>query len=310
MKCRAFLFLCLVSGLSPVKPQEAPPPADASYLVPQTVFVGDPGRLVLPLSPLFGGVKAEVLDDPEALPRLGELTLTRVELETRGELPRLLVDFTAFVPGSIELPPIEIASLSFKGLRVNIASILEAEGNSRVLSGPAAPLAAPGTGLLLYGAIFGLILFGILLTAGGIRGIPGFARWLKASRRRRLIRSMTRVLRQLRNRVIKGPPGGEGEALARFSAEFRVFLGLFLGMNCRAMTAGEFRPLLAQDLGNPLSGLFLCDLLRRCDALRFGGGAVESGEALAVFDTARVFTDALERADKAGPGKDGRGGGT
>jgi hypothetical protein len=241
-----------------------------------------------------------VLEDPALLPQLRDLTITRVELETREETPRLLVDFVAFVPGTIELPPLEIASLRFEGLRVHIASILEAEGNSRVLSGPAAALAAPGTAALIYGAVFGFLAAALLLVYGGIRGIPGLKRRLRLFRRRRVIRSMDRVLRQLRNRLLKAPPGGEEEVLTRLSGEFRVFLGFFLGMNCRSMTAGEFRSLLPGEPGSPLSGLFLCDLLRRCDAQRFSGEAPSPEAAISLLDGAGAFTAALDRAERAG----------
>jgi hypothetical protein len=292
----------LTAGLTrpPAAAQEAPPGEDASYLIPQTVFVGDPGQLALPLNPLLKGITGTALEDPAALPRLRNLTITRVELETREETPRLLVDFIAFVPGTIELPPLEIASLRFEGLRVHIASILEAEGNSRVLSEPAASLAAPGTATLIYGAVLGFLLATLLLVFGCIRGIPGLKRWLRIFRRRRVIRSMDRVLRQMRSRLLKDPPGGEEDVLTQLSGEFRIFLGFFLGMNCRSMTAGEFRDLLPGEPGSPLSGLFLCDLFRRCDALRFSGEPLSPGAALSLLDEAGTFTGALDQAERAG----------
>jgi hypothetical protein len=299
---RLLLPLWLIAAALAAGAQEGRPQGDGSYLIPQTVFVGDKGRLALPVSPILAGARRAVVERPEALPQLRDLRITRVELENRGEGPRLLVDFTAFVPGIIELPPIEIASLSFTGLKVTVASILEAEGDSRVLSAPEPPLAVPGAAALIYGTVLALILLCILLALGGFRGLPALRRRLRGFRRRRLIRSMGRIIRQMRNRLGKGPPGGEGEVLSRLSGELRVFLGFFLGMNCRAMVPGEFRALLPGGQGSPLSGLFLGDLFQRCDTLRFSGGEIPAEEALSVLEEAGAFTEALDRAERAGEG--------
>jgi hypothetical protein len=171
---RRFLLLLLILPGFPVLPQESASGDKAPYLIPQTIFVGDKGRLVVPLEP---GTVAVGFEGADAnLPRTPDLLISRAELVRRGAAVLLLVDFQAFAPGRIELPPIEIAlkengaSHTFTGLEVTVSSILEMEQRGMVLSGPAEPLAAPGTAAMIYGTILGIILLLLALTLGAFRG--------------------------------------------------------------------------------------------------------------------------------------------
>jgi hypothetical protein len=285
--------------------------AGRAYMIPQTIFVGDPGRLALPLENGFPGAENTVLDDTERLPSVPGIVISRVALENRGE-PRLLVDFTAFRPGVIDLPPIEIASYTFSGLRVTVASILEAEGNALVLSGPAPPLTVPGTMGMIYGTVLGAALLAAGLVLLALKGGPAFRRWRERFRRRSLIRSMGRVLRYLRNILDKEGAGKAPEALDKLSTEFKTFLGFFTGMNCRAMAGEEF--LFLPSLTPEPSGPFLRDFFRRCDALRFSGAEVECRDVTEMIDLAGDFIgrvekhkEAAEAGERALPaGRDGR----
>jgi hypothetical protein len=84
------------------------------------------------------------------------------------------------------------------------------------------------------------------------------------------------------------------------AGEFRIFLSLFTGENCRAMTAGEFSrssPLGEWGAGDsPLGADFLGAFFRRCDNLRFSGAGISSGELLDILGNLRLFIEALNAA--------------
>jgi hypothetical protein len=299
---RDFLFwLCLAGLVCSGGAQEG---NAGSYLLPQIVFVGDQGRLVYPLAsdfpagPLLSG-DSIVLDMPEQLPQSPGVVISRVELEVReGHGARLLVDFKAYVPGRVELPPIKIGPHTFTGLEFTVTSILR---SGMTLSGPADPLAVPGTLALIYGAVLGIITLILLAAAAGVWGRRRFRDVLERSRRRRLIRAMGRNLKRLRTALTKGASGDE-EILSFFSAEFRKFLGFFAEKDCRAMAPSEFLSLFPQETQETalFSGRFLCDLFRRCDILRFSGNRIDRGDVIDLVETAGSFVDALGRSEKEG----------
>ncbi|MDR3131028.1 MAG: hypothetical protein LBU18_05720 [Treponema sp.] len=297
----AFLLFCLIALAVYCDAQDD----YSAYLIPQTVFVGDQARLAIPLDAAFAGaVGRAILDNPEELPSTPGLIVSKIELENRGGSWQLLIDFTAFIPGVIELPPIKIASLTFTGLTVTVTSILETEGNVSALSEPAPPLTVPGTLGMIYGVILGIAAsiagFALLFLKGG----PMFRNWREEFRRRRLIWSMGRVLRRLRNFISQGDSGEASKVLDRLSTDFRGFLGSFTGMNCLAMTGEEF--LFLPSLTAEPSGPFLRDFFRRCDILRFSGTAVESQDASEMLDKAADFIGRIEKqkgtADAGEPG--------
>jgi hypothetical protein len=263
------------------------------YTIPQTIFVGDKARLALPLGSAFAGTDPEVIRGP-LLPRSGDLAITRVELEKRGAAAMLLVDFQAYLPGRISLPPIEIASHTFAGLEVTISSILSVERQGMILSAPAEPLAAPGTAALIYGAILGIILLFLALALGGVWGRTRLRSFAERLKRQRVIRAMGRTLKRLR----AASPGGDLAIPETLSRDFRVFLGILTGINCRAMVPGEF---LALDSLAPGAGLrpeTVADLFRRCDTLRFSGEGMEREAVFALLDDFKSLTGLLAAAEK------------
>jgi hypothetical protein len=294
---------------------------DRPYLIPQTVYVGDRATLVLPLPHLHaqeGGAKDGTFSlDPKLfpVPASASLVLHRLTLERRAAGSRLLVEFTAYAPGVLELPPVEIGGERFTGLSVEISSLISSDGvgsdgAGSVLSPPAPPLAVPGASLLLYGTMGALALIFALLLWGTLWGRGRLAAWFVVWKRRRLIISMRIIEKRLRKRMLKDE--GRQEALALLSSEFRAFLSLFTGENCRAMTAlelGCLPPLLpgeAETGAVPQSrrgssaqapgGEFLGPFFRRCDELRFSGAEVAADDVLASLDNLRNFLDALDRA--------------
>ena len=152
------LFLFFSPLLSQAQTRPGPP-----FLVPQTIFVGDPGRLVVPLGRLYSGLSPFVVEAPNKLPETSELLIRRIELERRGEFTRLLIDFVPYAPGTLSLPALEILvpggdpePLLFTDLEVQVASILDP--SQMTLSEPVSPMAVPGTSFLIYGTIV-LLLF-------------------------------------------------------------------------------------------------------------------------------------------------------
>ncbi|MDR3122596.1 MAG: hypothetical protein LBU16_02305 [Treponema sp.] len=289
---KRFLCALLVLPLFPLFPQTVPGAAEP-YTIPQTIFVGDQGRLALPLGSAFAGLEATVIQGL-LLPQSRDLTINRVELEKRGAAAMLLVDFQAYAPGTIALPPIEIASHTFAGLEVTISSILSMEQQGMVLSGPAEPLAAPGTAALIYGASLGILLLLLALTLGSMWGRTGLRDFAERLRRRRVIRAMGRTLKRLR----AAPPGGDRAILETLSRDFRVFLGTLTGINCRAMVPSEF---LALDSLGPIAALRLeavADLFRRCDALRFSGEGIEREAVFALLDEFKTLAGLLDAAER------------
>lgn len=269
-------------------------PQEPAFLIPQTVFVGDRARLVLPLGPGFAAARAFVIT--EGLPGSEELILHRVELENRGGNPRLFIDFTAFAPGDLPIPRLKLPVSLPEGLTIPIASILE--GGSLVLAPPAPPLAVPGTSLIIYGAAS--LLFIAPLALAGLR-LRVWKSWGAKLRRRRLIRRMKKTLKIMRLGAGTREKSPE-DALTGVTRGFRAFLGALTGMRCQAMSAGEFAampPLLENEntLTAPLSGAFLRALFRRCDDLRFRGSAIEPEELRGVFDEIETFIDALRAAE-------------
>jgi hypothetical protein len=274
-----------------------------SYLVPQTVYVGDRATLVVLLeNPPESG--AALTGKPPAVP---DMVIHRVELERRGENGRLLIDFTAYAPGMRELPPFEIGGILFSGLRFEIASILGTDETARVLSRPALSLAVPGTGILVYGAVSGIILAVLVFLWALVFGPRRFESWRRRRKRKRLIASLAGMERRMRKKVIRENRAAKnfGDLLNVLAAEFRIFLALFTGENCKAMTAGELSRLAVPEPaeGDDFSrtGAFLGGFFRRCDDLRFSGAETPKNEFLAILGELKNFIDALNRAERTRP---------
>ncbi|MDL2229029.1 hypothetical protein LJC14_02145 [Treponema sp. OttesenSCG-928-L16] len=282
---------------------------DASYLIPQTVFVGDEGRLVLPLGSAYRGLDPMVLNVPELLPRTRDILIRRIELENKGGASRLFVDFQAYAPGRLELPLIEIGSFEFAGLSVFISSVLAMEEGSPVLSNTALPLAVPGTAAVVYGTIVALILFTAAAVLAGLRGIPGFRTLRERNRRRRVIRYIRRFLLRMKNRVSKDPGNSAllAESLSLVNGQFRDFLSFFSGAPCNTFVPGEFLSLnivsggtdMMDETSPPLSPGFLRALFLRWDELRFSGIDPQGDAVLAALGEALSFVNSFDAAERA-----------
>ena len=325
----ALFFLApSVQAQNPSSSQAGASRSEAPYLLPQTIFVGDPGRLVVPLGQAFLGLNPFVIDpfvlDPFVLETFGmlnespDLVIRKIELERRGGSSRLLIDFIPYAPGLLSLPTLDFYSLapnlagaekeevkipSLTGLRVQVASILNP--SQMTLSDPAPPLAAPGTSFLIYG-FFILVLAVLFLGIGlSLWGRRHFSELWERFRRRRLVRLMAKFLRRLRQESNFEKDGNAGFYLSILSGEFREFLSLFTGVNCYSFSAEEFLEIslgYEENTVSPmLNAAFLCGLFRSWDTLRFSGRLVEMSDLLHALSETDRFITALDKAEREKP---------
>jgi hypothetical protein len=275
-----------------------------SYLIPQTVYVGDRATLAV----LLDRRPENELVVTGVPPSLPDLVIHRIALERRGESGRLLIDFTAYAPGRLDLPPFEIGGITVRDLHIEIASILGADEAAPALSAPAPPLAVPGTGVLMYGTLSIMVLILLVFLWALAFGPRRFAGWIKKWKRRRLIASLAAMERRLRRKLNReGPEVKNFEGFVNvLTSEFRIFLALFTGEPCRAMTAGELSRL--SSLGDQaagdglfLTGAFLGGFFRRCDDLRFSGAEAPKNDLEDLLGELRGFIIALNRAERTRP---------
>jgi len=286
-----FLALILLAGSQAIAAQESP------YTVPAAVFVGDRAILVVPVES-FPGQGGQEVPNPALFGR-PDLDIHRIVLERRAAGARLVIEFTAFVPGPVRFPVIEIAGVRFPDLSVQIASIL-GPSELPILAPPEPPLAVPGTAFLVYGTMAGLILFLLLLFLALSGGRTRFSAWLAHLRRRRRLAAMLAAERRLRKGFSKGIL--PRELLDGLSREFRNFLSGLSGEDCLAMTAAELGRLAFPEspTDNP-EAPFLGTFFARCDRLRFGRDQARQEEVAALLDELRAFLVELQNPPKPKP---------
>jgi hypothetical protein len=267
------------------------------YLIPQTVYVGDRATLVVPLG---DGVQwsAGITEYSGGLPRQEDIVIHSVKIERRSAEVYVLIEFTSYKPGPVIFPPLSLGpEVELNELTVEIASILSSGGTSMVLSSPASPVAVPGTSVLIYGASAFLFFLIVCLLAVRLWGRNVFRAWLLKRKKLALVYSLANLERHIRREL--GREGYYNNFLHQISLEFRSFLTLFTGSNCRSMTAGELRllpPLLETARTEPaLTGEYIGDLLGVWDNLRFSGGAVSKGAMTDILDKVKTFTITLEK---------------
>jgi len=269
-----------------------------AYLIPRQIFVGDRAILVLPLSGVAEKTGDIILTSDNSylngnnFPLHSDIDFHRIILERRANGSRLLVEFTPFVTGRLELPAIEIGGERFTGLTVNVNSIID-NRSSLVLSGPASSLVMPGTAIMLYGIIALLIIFIILTIWFFLKGRVFFKNWIEKWKRRKLFISMKFTEKRLYKSVLRGED--KRIILDMLSEKFRIFLSVLTGINCRSMTANEFKKtppnLLIYQADNQS---FLHNFFCSCDELRFSGANVNSQDILNLLSGLRGFLTALE----------------
>jgi hypothetical protein len=311
--CFCFLLTAVCMGVYSQERQQA------AYMIPPKVYVGDRASLIVPLTGFSGGGDIEL--PAGAFPVSADIDFHRIAAERRPGGRRLVIEFSAFAPGFLEVPPFEISGQTFRGLRIEILSILGNDASATILSGPASSLAIPGTGILIYGTLSVVILLMILSLFVLLRGRKLIMGLLAVWRRKRLIATMRRIEKNLRKAMVKDTD--LREILNKLSTEFRSFFSFLTGENCRAMTAGEIGRLMSRFVAQPTlqpvrqavqhavsqftrqtegggiyDGPFLEDFFSRCDGFRFSGGKINDGETLVLLDDLRSYLQALGTTER------------
>jgi len=255
-------------------------------MVPAKVYVGDKARLILPLPNNF--VSSSFLIPNSSFLIFPDITIHQVTLERRPGGNSLVIEFSAYRPGMVELPPLEIGGEILSGLSVEISSILGSGESAMVLSDPALPLAIPGTSLLVYGTISVIALSLLLGSWVLFWGRKRMQAWLAKWKRKRMFAAMWGTEKRLRKALMRGmvPDLVRREILDTLSTEFRSFLAWFTGENCRAMTAAEIGCI---EGGGVLDSKSLEIFFSRCDTARFSGCAIGTDEALVLLDEFKQF---------------------
>jgi len=271
-----------------------------AYLIPQTVYVGDRAELTIILQGTIHTSDTVLLPGAPAFPVSPDIEFHRIVLESRPAVSRLIIEFTPFAPGVLEFPVIEIGGRYFGDITVEINSII-GEGEALVLSPPASLPAVPGSGFLIFCTISAVIMLVAFSLWMAVSGKSRLAKWLSFRKLRRLVFLMARAERRLRKML---QHKNARSILDTLSSEFRSFLSLYTGENCRTMTAAEvgqlsgsaFTELMPEK--NPDTNLrinFLGNFLMRCDDLRFGGNNIVPDDVQALLAELRVFLVSLDK---------------
>ena len=260
-----------------------------NYTIPRKIFVGDKAVFILPLQGA-GNNFSDITLTPLSpnFPSHEYVDFHRIILERRINASRLMIEFTAFVPGVIEFPAVEIGENHFGSLSVTVDSVIE-NNSSLTLSGPAPALAMPGTALLFYGTITALI-FIILFTIWFIlKGRTFFKKYGEIFKRWKLFYSMKLMEKRFQKFILKG--ADKRIILDKISDQFRIFLSSLTGSNCRSMTAREFE---THPFHEKLEPSLLKNFFQSCDELRFSGSSVNTQDILNLLAELRSFIRVLE----------------
>lgn len=286
-----FLF---ISGVSRAQ--------NGAWQIPRVVYVGDPATLILPLAGSAEDsadiiLTAQSSNNAVNFPSSLNIDFHRIVLERRTSASRLLIEFTAFAPGTLELPVIEIGGMSFSGLTVTINSVIDSKNSTLELSRPASSLAMPGTALMLYGTLAGFALLLLSAIWFALKGRRYLQRWTEKWKLRRLFISIRNTEKRLNKNLSKG--GSKRDILNKLSFEFKNFLSVYTGNNCRAMTSREFENL-------SLNSSFLVNFFKRCDFYRFSGADFEAGDISRLLADMLLFLDELEKSktENENPGEE------
>ncbi|MDR3301444.1 MAG: hypothetical protein LBT01_02790 [Spirochaetaceae bacterium] len=241
---------------------------NAPYQIPQTIYIGDRGRLVYPLDGFFSNQEDGELP-LDNLPESGEIVINAVQLNNG----RLVVDFQAFKTGIISLPPIVVGEKTLSGLEVHIASILEGQGGLTVLSAAATPLSAPGTLWIISAFVLITILGIVILLLFLFRSGNVFLTLKRRIKHKRMIRQTQRAIKRLKMNLDKETIGTK-TALSDISNELRIFIDKYFNIHCRAMVPQEFLDItFPEDSGasKKYSPEYFYQFFTNCDTIRFSG---------------------------------------
>ncbi|GBU28837.1 hypothetical protein R84B8_02399 [Treponema sp. R8-4-B8] len=264
----------------------------SAYLVPRIIYVGDSASFVLPL-PASSQDEDFVITpyDTDLLPSDPYIDFHRIILERRVTGSRLIIEFTPFAAGVLELPDIKIGGDNFSGFTVTVNSLIDSR-SAPVLSSAASALAMPGTAAMLYGSMAIVVIFILFALWFIFKGRAAINKLREKLKRRRLFKSIKNTEKNLYRLVLKGAE--KRKILDKLSSEFKDFLSIYIGHNCRAMTASEFTEYFSQED----SASFLGNFFRSCDKLRFSGSEIDAQAVINLLSELHNYTYALENKEK------------
>jgi len=277
-------------------------------LKPQQIFVGDFATLILEFPAEEQNNNQTGVGDIILTPQSGfmpsdpDIDFHRIKLERSVTGKKLLIEFSAFIPGKIELPVIEIGGENFAGITITVSSVID-EHSSHVLSGAATALAIPGTSLMLYGTLVIIIFLIIIMLLFFTKGRSFIKKLIQKWKFIRLFNSMRKIEKQLRREILKDIE--KRVILDKLSDEFRIFLSNLIGINCRVKTAHEFERLdfTNSTFKNTVHINLVCTttlptFFRTLDNIRFSGDTIDSQNINKLLDDLNSFLTAFENADK------------
>jgi len=297
MKKYSFLILFIFLIIGSMYAQ-----AGNAYLIPRQIYIGDPASLILPLP---ASDKDEdffiTAFDKDLMPSDPNVDIHRIILERRRTTgSRLIIEFTPFASGVLTMPGIEIGDEYFFGLTINVNSLIDVRSEP-VLSAPASALSMPGTAIMIYGSMAIFVFFILFIFWFVFKGRAAIKKIRKKWKRLRLFKNMKNTERRLYRALAKGAE--KRKIVDKISTEFKSFLSILIGKDCRAMTAREFIEYftaLPKDLFSTQedTAYFLGSFFRRCDELRFSGSDIDVKAILHLLSELRLFTGALEKNEK------------
>jgi len=267
---------------------------EAPYLIPRRIFIGDSAILIVPLLPSTGDYGDIIISGD--FPCDENIDFRRIVLERRPSGGRLLIEFSAYSTGVLEMPVFEIGGQIFSGLSFTVSSLIGGT-NAPVLSGPASSLAMPGSAFLLYGSLSLFILLILFAIWFFLKGRVFLRLLYKKYKRLILFASMKKTEKRLQRALAKDIE--KRLILDEISLKFREFLCDFTENNCFSMTASEFENLSSgKFLPQNFNFIPLKDFFRACDEYRFSGASVSSQDILDLLDDLRGFLESFKNAGK------------
>lgn len=266
-------------------------------MVPQFIYVGDHGRLIVSLQEEFheGHREGLVIEVPDRLPHTRELVIHRVELEYRMGKPVVLIDFSPYRVGLLTLPVLDIGPYTLRDIQVRVSSVLAADGDDLSLAPEVEGLIVPGTVLIISSAIILLVFLVSILLILSIHGKP----WLLLYKHNRLKNHALKSLRRVLMKLSQGyaddghDPRLEKEALRILCSELRSYLSYRYTYNCLALSPAEFLKI-ESPLASSEATQFLSKLFKHLDEIRFGLPNLESGEFIQLLQSVSSFLDESE----------------
>lgn len=273
----AFVLLFLVS------PGETAAVEEINFL-PPTFFVGDLVEMRILLS-----APLETLSIPSTLPTSDWFNFRDIALFEHQEGSEVRISFSSFQPGLRMMPPLDLGGMIIADVRVNTASLLEAEATE--FAPPEEPLYLQGTGLFL-GVALGLLIgspVAIVLLVRVVRRAV-VASSINRNRREAYDRVSGR-LRELHKQIL-------GRNIKQYYAtiidEIKLYLSRRTGQDISSQTGRE----LCATLGRVYCDEVFVEPLKRLilysDDVKYGGRKANLGQRRLDLATAEDLISQLE----------------